>query len=273
MKNKTIACIIARTVSTRLPIKILRDLLPNQSMIEFLIHRLKGIEEIDDIYICTSKDIKDDILEDIAYRNKVKLYRGSEESVIERILDVAEIEDANYVIRITGDNPLTSVEYLPNQIKLAHKHNLDYVRLVNVPIGATAEVINTEALKKCYKEMDPEVSEYLMLFIFDPSKFKCGVIIPFKEDYSNYSITVDTPDDLIRVRNILMYNSNINKSNILLSEVLDILNQELKGLPGKEIKNNGIVKLPYGKTMSFDEFSLDMSNRKLKSMQFISYHE
>ncbi|MFA6060413.1 MAG: hypothetical protein WC756_19595 [Taibaiella sp.] len=273
MQNKTIACIIARTVSTRLPIKVLRDLLPNVSMIEFLIKRLQSVERVDDIYICTSKEPQDDIMEDISKRNNIKLYRGSADAVIERMLEVAKIENADYLIRITGDNPLTSIEYLSKQITKAHEHNLDYVRLSNVPIGATAEVMKTEALIDCYKNIDPSVSEYLMLYMFNPDKYKCGVLVPFIDDTSNFSITVDTPDDLLRVKNILDYSTETDKQEIKLCEIVDILNRNLEGLPAKEIQRAGIVKLPYNNSMSFEEFNKDMINRKTNSTQFNLYDE
>ena len=176
---RIVACIIARTVSKRLPLKVLRDLGKGVSMIDFLVQRIKKVSEIDEIYICTSINIVDDVLEDVAIRNDIKIYRGSEDEVIERMISVGDLEQADVLLRITGDNPLTSIEYFPNQIKLLIENDLDYVRIVDVPIGASAEVISLNALKDCYSKMDPSVSEYLMLFLFDPDKYKCGVIKVF----------------------------------------------------------------------------------------------
>lgn len=260
--DKVVACIIARTVSTRLPLKILRDISPGISMIDLLISRLKLESSIDDIYICTSKDSKDDILVDIASRHNVKIYRGSEDEVTERIISVGLIEDADIVLRITGDNPLTSIEYISKQIQFLREKKLDYVRLVDVPIGATAEVIRYSALVKCHNSMDPKVSEYLMLFLFEPNNFKCGILKPFGHDYSNYSITVDTPEDLERLREILRI-SNEDFSSLSLKKVIEIL--ENNNLPGKTLSHGSNVKMPYDKTISFEEFNLDMMRRKLNS--------
>ena len=104
---KVVACIIARTVSKRLPLKVLRDLINGVSMIDFLVQRIKKVSEIDEIYICTSINIVDDILEDVAIRNDIKIYRGSEDEVIERMISVGDLEQADVLLRITGDNPLT----------------------------------------------------------------------------------------------------------------------------------------------------------------------
>ena len=152
---KTIACIIARTVSTRLPIKVLRDLTPGTTMIDYLVQRLKTVQRIDEIYICTSSQPVDDVLEDVAIRNGVKLYRGSEDKVIERMIDVGTEEAADVVLRITADNPFTTTEYIDEQIQFVIENELDYARIVEVPIGASPEVIRFSALKDCYAKMDP----------------------------------------------------------------------------------------------------------------------
>src|SRR5205085_384009 len=154
------------------------------------IQRLKAVRAIDEVFICTSHESVDDILEDVAARNGIKVYRGSPENVIDRMLAVGEIADASILLRITGDNPFTSTEYIDMQIELLKNKQLDYVRLIDVPVGATAEVMTREALIRCYDMMDPSVSEYLMLFMFEPKHFKCGVIKPFQEDHSSLTITV-----------------------------------------------------------------------------------
>ena len=268
---KSVACIVARTVSTRLPLKVLRDLIPNISMIEFLIARLKTLDSIDAIYICTSSEKVDDILEDVALRNKIKIYRGSPDQVTERLLAVGKIEMADNIIRITGDNPFTSIEYIEKQIAFLNKNALDYVRLVNAPVGAAAEVIKYRALKKCHEEMDPEVSEYLMLFLFEPRKFKCGIVEVTKDDNSKYSLTVDTEEDLKRTKLVLSYLKHIDFKKILLTDILNLYKNENISLPAKSFEKKGLVKFPYNKSITFDEFSKDMDRRKKDSQKINIY--
>ena len=260
--TKTVACIIARTVSTRLPLKVLRHVNKEFSLLEFIIARLKLVEEIDEIYICTSIEMVDDIFTDIAERNEVKIYRGSPDQVIDRMLKVAKIEKADNVIRITGDNVFTSYEFINDQIKFLNENKLDYCRLINVPIGATAEVINVSALEDCFNTIDPSVSEYLLLFIFNPDKYKCGVITIGAEDNSNYTLTVDTPADLERTKAIL----NHAGGNNLIVSLSDIIQCIAKyNIPNSIIKPVGEIKLPYNKTISFDQFQRDMKSRASKS--------
>ncbi len=270
--TKVVACIIARTVSKRLPLKVLRDIYPSISMIEFLIDRVKAVKEVNEVYICTSTEQPDDILEDVAIRKQVKIYRGSADMVIERMLAVGKHENADVLIRITGDNPFTAVEYIPLQLSLMQDKNLDYVRVIDVPIGATAELMTHAALLKCNEMMDPTMSEYLMLYMFDPTNFKCGVIKPFREDFGSYSVTVDTYMDFERARGILKYANWKPGSSLMHKTILDLFLDHDKNLPGKQIKSEGDIKLPYGRTMTFAEFKNDIDNR-IRQSEMIQLYE
>ena len=265
--SRSVACIIARTVSTRLPLKVLRDVGNGQSMLDFLIGRLKGVAELDAVYLCTSREPTDDILEDVASRNQIPIYRGSALEVIERMLAVSRMEEAGIVLRVTGDNPLTSVEYIGEQIRFLEEKSLDYVRLTGVPVGATAEVIRTEALRRCSEMMDPAVSEYLLLYLFEPAHFRCGVMEVLEGDYSEYSLTVDMPEDLVRTREIIR---NVN-SDYRLKEIVEYCRRYEVSLPAVKIAAGDTIKLPYDKRISFDEFKRDMQRRIQQSEGAVLY--
>ncbi len=266
MSQKVIACIISRTVSTRLPLKVLRNVFEDYSMLDYIIQRLKLSKKIDEIVICTSVEKADDILEDVAQKNKVNIYRGSPEKVIERMIVVGDEYKGDILLRVTGDNVFTSYEYIDRQIELLQENNLDYLRLNGVPIGSSAEVMKFEALKKCYSEMDPMVSEYLMLYMFEPDNYKCGILNPFSEDYSNYTITVDTPEDYVRTKEIINLSTNNNKLRLTLKEVIDTIVEN--NIINAIYNPTGDVKYPYGKIISFKEYKKDMERRINKSTHF-----
>jgi spore coat polysaccharide biosynthesis protein SpsF len=264
--KKTIACVIARTVSTRLPLKILRNINKEYRMIDFIIQRLKLVKTIDDIYICTSHEEVDEILEDVSSNNDVKIYRGSPDAVIERIIAVGMLEKADNVIRITGDNVFTSYEYIEEQINIHNENNLDYTRIIDIPIGATAEVMRLSAVKECFDLIDPAISEYLLLYMFRPEHFRCGVIsLNNIEKSSSFTITVDTKEDLARTKNILnIYNDKA--LTIKLKDILQIIKEY--NISNSIIKDTGMVKMPYGKEVLYSDFQKDMQNRIQNSYQF-----
>jgi spore coat polysaccharide biosynthesis protein SpsF len=262
--GKTVACIIARTSSDRLPGKVLKKVTDQYTMLDFIIQRTRLCENIDQVYICTSSDPRDDILEDAAKNNDVEIYRGSLNDVADRLIQVAKITSADRLIRITGDNVFTSTEYLDQQIELTKQYDLDYLRLIGVPLGATSEVISSQALLDCYESIDPEVSEYLMLYIFDPDKYKCGVARIFEKDYSDITLTLDTKDDLERTRNIFNRFPVSGHLELTLKEI--ILELERDPLPGIIFESKGLIKYPYERRITYEEFKQDMSIRIKKSL-------
>ena len=265
--SKTVACVIARTVSTRLPLKVLRTVTPGFSMLDFMLQRLKKVRGLDEVYLCTSREAVDDILEDVAEANDVKFYRGSADAVIERIIDVGEQEQASNVIRVTGDNVFTACEYLDQQICIHKQNDLEYTRIVDLPIGATAEVMALDAVKDCYTKIDPAVSEYLLMYMFNPEAYRCGVAkVSGLADFSNLCLTVDTPEDLKRTKELFtLYNGC--KLDVSLKNILEILNSH--DLPQSRVAADAELKMPYGKTVSFADFNSDMKARASKSATFL----
>lgn len=259
-----VSCIVARTTSTRLPLKVLRSVNVNRSksMLDVIISKAKQSKLTNKIVLCTSDEACDDILEDVAFKNEIDIYRGEGDEVICRLLNVAKQENADYIIRITGDNVFASGEYIDEQIDLCIKNDLDYCRLTNVPIGATAEVIKVSALKHLMLTIDPAVSEYLMLYIFDPKVYKCG-ILSAQADFSNLSITVDTPEDLANVKEVIKLLGDTPEA-LSLVNICELMS-ERKDLFGY-VPDDAKVKLPYGKSVTYMEFK-KTQNLKIKGAQ------
>ena len=150
-------------------------------LIEHLIDRMKLTKNYDEIYLCTSTHNDDKVLINIALENNIKYIAGSELAVIERLLDAAKDSGAQNLVRVTGDNPLTDPFVLDYVLEDHLKKDSDYSLMTFLPRGATGEVIKVEALKKLYRIMDPNESQYLGIYINNPDEFKCNFIESPKE--------------------------------------------------------------------------------------------
>jgi len=257
---KTVACIIARTSSTRLPKKVLREI-RGIKLIEYIIKKIKRSLNVDEVYLCTSVDDNDKILLEIAEKNGIKSYAGSRDSIIERMLAVAEIEKADNVVRITGDNIFTDEVYLDLMIKYHLQNKADYTRTEYLPIGITSEIIKVEALKKCNKQMNPKESQYLLLYMFQPDEFKCLVLIPEKKHHEpTMTFTVDTPADFDRTELLIKHEKN---SLLNIDDIFNICNSNL--IPSTKYKLSGAIKFPANLTFSFKAFRTEMQMRVDKS--------
>ena len=249
--GKTIGCIIARTKSRRLPKKVLLKI-NNKRIIEHIIDRLKKAKNLDLIYMCTSIDKEDEILLEIAEKNGIKAYAGSREKVIDRMLKVAEIENADYLFRITGDNIFTDEIFLDNMIKLIKKYNAEYSRISSLPRGVSSEGFAVSALKDLYNSIDPNQTEYLTYFIFfaENNLKKLVLIPPKKFQKPFYSLTVDTPEDLERTRYIFKELSN--KKRICYDDILDL--HKKHQIPYFELNRNHEMKFPNNQLILYKEY-------------------
>lgn len=245
---KIVACIIARTNSKRLEKKVLK-VVEGMSMIEHIINRVKAVEGLDDIYICTSTHEDDKVLEKIAKNNNIKFYAGSELSVIDRMIDVAKLENATHLVRITGDNIFTDTYYLQKMVEYSTNHQyIEYIRTEYLPLGVTAEIMKFDALLKCYSSISRDESEYLSWFMFDPTKYKTAILIPAKDLQNPYfNLSVDTTDDWKRVEYIF---NNVDTKMINYFKICDLKRE----IPFFKASKNTRIKLPNNQSISFGEY-------------------
>ena len=92
--KKVVASIEARMSSSRLPGKMLKNI-GDKPVIQHLVDRLRNCSTVDDIIIATTVNKFDDPLVDWAENYNVKYYRGSEEDVLQRVIDAHIYMDNN----------------------------------------------------------------------------------------------------------------------------------------------------------------------------------
>ena len=262
---KTIGCIIARTFSTRLPKKVLKRI-KDKLLIEHIIFKLKGVKNIDLLYICTSIDPSDNILLKIAEMNGIEGYAGSRDVVIDRMLKVAEKENATTLVRITGDNIFTDEIFTEKLIELHHKYNSDYSRVKSLPLGITTEIFSFKGLKKFYNQIDPSQSEYLTYYVFYEENYLKKLILtpPKKFQYPFYSLTVDTPEDLERT--LFIFNHLNHQKGIFLDDILEL--HKRKPIPFLEVDNNLLIKFPNNVKKFYSEYLQELEEKYKNCMRF-----
>ena len=267
MKDKVVACIIARTGSARLPNKVIRKI-NNKTLIEYIIEKIKHTKEIDEIYLCTTKESRDQVLVEIAEELGIKSYQGSTTSPISRMIDVGNIEGATHLIRITGDNIFTDEVFLSAMVKKHIENEMEYTRTEMLPLGISAEIMQFNALKTCLERINPDQSEYLTYFMFDPEFYKCQVLIPPKNlQRPYYLLTVDTPEDLKRTEHLIseLYQDN----RIFLDDIIEYLETNL--VSTKELRESDTIKL-VDKRISYKEWR-DIIEKRIEQSHIIELGE
>jgi spore coat polysaccharide biosynthesis protein SpsF len=208
---KTVAIVQARMTSTRLPGKVLRDL-RGRPMLAQQIRRLRACTQIDEIAIATTTNATDDPIVELARREGVRWFRGSEHDVLDRYARAARDARADAVVRITSDCPLIDPPCVDAVVAALLRHDgpdgaCDYASNVidrTYPRGLDAEAFFRDTLERVHRlARSQPAREHVTLFILRerPDLFLLRSVAD-AEDNSDLRWTVDTPEDFAVVDRI-----------------------------------------------------------------------
>lgn len=237
---KAAAVIQARLNSTRLPSKALLTLC-GIPMITHVIERAKAISGVSPVIIATGRGRENDPLAGIADECGAEVFRGSESDVLERYYMAAADIDCDYVIRITGDNPLTDHISAASALKHAYETGADHCTTSGIPLGTGVEVIKKSALSRAYIEgREPHHREHVTPYIKEhPELFRIvKYISPLENPFDDLRLTVDTSEDFELMTRI--YKELYRGSPIRLEEVIELFMQN----PELRLINSGVEQRP-----------------------------
>lgn len=226
-QNKIIAAIISvRLSSGRLPNKGIIDVL-GKTLLERVVINVQKSKYIDKIIVATTTDANDDRIEELCNKQNLNVYRGSNLNLVKRYKEAAEKHSADVVVRVTGDNPLTSYEVIDLLIESHFKNNADYskVKYDRIPIGTSSEVISIQAFKTLMSAgIDLSYTEYMTYyFTMNEHIFKVNEIdVPKEFIAPDIRLTVDYEADLQFVR-IIYKELCINNNPLSLTDVIDFV--------------------------------------------------
>ena len=123
---KTVAIVQARMGSTRFPGKVMEDIC-GRTLIEIVLSRLSKSKKIDQIVVATSKNSNNYKLIKFLQEKNYFVYQGSEKNVLQRYYKAAHEVNADTIVRITGDCPLTDAKLVDRCIEKYQSSNVDYL--------------------------------------------------------------------------------------------------------------------------------------------------
>jgi spore coat polysaccharide biosynthesis protein SpsF len=220
----------ARMGSTRLPGKVLLKV-DGQPLLKFMVDRVNKSERVDKIIIATTTESKDDPIVDFCKDNNWSFYRGSENDVLDRYYQAAKLYHADTIIRLTADCPLIDAEFIDKTIELYLNSNVDYASntcppdLKKYPDGSDVEVFSFTALEKAWNETtNLKDREHVTFYFWKRGKDFSTALLDNKENWGNYRITVDYPEDFIVVERIIKHLKSKNKKGSL-TEIIEVLKE------------------------------------------------
>ena len=263
--ESSVAAIIARLKSKRLPLKILKPFNNNELIIDLYkrVSKNKNYKTI----LATSNLIEDDPLTELFNKNNLSVFRGDPISVIDRLLELAIKENAGSIFRVTGDNPFTDPNLMEEMLSLMIKNNLDYVRVNNAPFGIGSELFSTKYLWRLYLKMKKiEFSEYLTWDVLNDDEVKAGSI-DLDHNHGLINLSIDYIEDYERCINLLQRIGIKNFESIRLKDIF----RQLKNY--KSVDKKTEIKLPEGNKILLKDFidrlnDMNYVTRKLLKIKY-----
>lgn len=228
------AIIQARTSSSRLPKKVLREL-PLKSgitILEHIIQRLKKSQFIDEIVVATTFKNDDRKIAEIAKKEHVHCFKGSELNVLERYYLAAKKYNLDVIIRITGDCPCIDPQVVDMVIQKHLKEKADYTANFltrTFPRGLDVEVFNFKTLTKVYQKASSDFDkEHVSPYIYKtkPDIFRIAEVrAQGKLNRPDIRITVDTEEDYILL--CALFDFLFDKTRLFTTEnIIDLFNSK-----------------------------------------------
>jgi len=219
---KSAIFITARTKSTRLPKKVLLEV-KGKTIIEHLIDRLKTAKLPDLIVLCTSTNPNDDILAEIAEKNGIECFRGSEDDVLDRFSKAASLFNVDFIVVTWGDELFCDPEYVDKTIELFKQTNADFIKCTDLPLGTFSYGLKIEALNRVCR-MKAETDTEIWGGYFNEDKgFSVQILKVDDEElrHPEIRITLDYPEDFELVKEI--FNRLYRDKVFTLREIIKLL--------------------------------------------------
>jgi len=247
MELKTILITQARTGSTRLPGKVLKQI-NGKSLLEIHLERLKKCSKISEIIVATTVNEEDAIIYDKALEWGFSSFTGSETDVLDRFYQSVKDKNPDWIVRVTSDCPLIDPELVDEIVTFVQENNCDYGSnglIENYPNGQDVEVFKFSALKIAWKNaLLKSEREHVTPYIRNNSDFNNGnlfkaINFPCDSDFSKIRMTVDEQRDF-DLMEILIHQLGTDKTWLTYTNF--IIENDLSKVNGDIIRNEGLIK-------------------------------
>lgn len=204
----------ARMGSTRRPGKI-NYLFNDEPMLMYQIRRLQS-NGLKNIVVATSTEKSDDIVEQMVTEMGVTCFRGSEDDVLKRFYDCANMYQMGVIIRVGGDDPLIDPYGIQSLYEYYQKNNENAFVYSSHPqgwiYGTAAELFTFESLKQAHIEAKETSEREHIVPYYKKNKIKTDSIVPSKKyQRDDIYLSVDYQEDLDLIEQIIDYFTKVKK--------------------------------------------------------------
>jgi len=229
--------ITVRCNSKRLLNKATIKLNNNLLTIENVIERIKYCKTNSKIFICTTENSIDDILNEIAIKYNIEIFRGSENDKIQRWYNCAKENNIQNIVTVDGDDLFTEPLLIDMAFKQLINYNLDFIKgdHTGLVCGAFTYAFTFDALRRVHELKNDENTEMMWVYFTETGIFKIEELkdVPNEFYRNDIRMTLDYQEDLDFFNAILDKTiQDGNEDYLTLHTILDIIdnNPDIKNI-------------------------------------------
>ncbi|MEF2145599.1 MAG: glycosyltransferase family protein [Desulfovibrionaceae bacterium] len=235
----------ARMGSTRLPGKVLREVL-GRPLLAYQIERVQRFACLRTLVVATSDLPGDDPVAELGRKLGVRVYRGSENDVLDRYYQAAREIGSETVMRLTGDCPLVDAASCDRVVAEFFRQGLEHVCTgKSYAEGLDCEVFSFALLEEVWKRAEKAFErEHVTSYVRNnPGVFR-SAYVENEVDDSRYRITVDEPEDFEVVRAVFEALYPLHGADFGMERIRPFLDghSEIFNLNSHVVRNEAVVK-------------------------------
>ena len=193
---RTAIFVSVRNKARRLPGKTLHPI-QGRSVIEHIIDRVRTAPGADVVVLTTSLHPDDSVLIEVARKNGIEAFAGSEDDKLDRYLEAAKTHKIDFAVVVDGDDVLCDPVAIGRIIAEKKANGGDFIIVDGLPLGVTGFGVDIPALAKVVtdkKEHDTEV--WGRYFVDNPAYVSKLLAPPPAWAHPEWRMTLDYPEDL-----------------------------------------------------------------------------
>ena len=201
--------------SKRLKGKVLKEI-NKKLLISRVIEKVAQSNSVSQIIVATSKNKDDDLLVKFCKHEKIEFFRGDLNNVYLRFVQAIKKLKVKAFIRITGDSPFIDPYIIDKGINLYKSKKFEIVTNSfpkTFPKGQGVEIIKSKVFQRVFKNIKSkkDLEHVFPYFYRNRNKFKFRNI-RCKQKLNTINLSIDTLNDLIRIRKLLTKSKNVTPS-------------------------------------------------------------
>jgi spore coat polysaccharide biosynthesis protein SpsF len=228
--TKIVTVIQARSGSTRLPGKVMMDILGKPLLLR-MVERVQQSKLAGTIVVAITTKHNDDIIEEICKGANLLYYRGNENDLLDRHYQAGRLYDADAVVKIPSDCPLIDPKVIDKVLQYYLDNKFDFVSNLHpatYPDGNDVEVMSSQTIEKAWQNATRTLErEHTTPYIWEnPGLFKIANVA--WESGLDYSMsdrwTIDYPEDFTFIKTVYEHLYPLNGA-FDLQDILDLTRQ------------------------------------------------